>query len=411
MRLLRLRIKNIASLKNEHEIDFMEIQKESSLFAITGETGSGKSSILNSLGLALYGQIYKKNVNQLDVVTLGEKEGSIELIFQVKGKYYLADWRAKVRKQNGELYSTPQTPSRNLYTLEEPEFNSAKNIAAVSAPELLNLDFDQFCKCIILNQGEFAKFLTSSFTDRKDILEKLYPGELLESMGRELKLELDTLQSEKHDIEIKLGELRGDNLSGEVLKDQKSTLEKELKSLETSSKNLEELDYHFVSLCTYFDKYLDNEKKKENIKKDMVIETTKYNHILKNGELISERYQKALKVQEAELPALQGYLQKEETLKNLSDSLIGLQKRSTDSTRSLNELDSKIKQKDSESSEATNNLKTSDSALCFLSSFRESSFFFVSTAFSSSFMFSGMRFNSEFFVSTRTLSSFPVSST
>jgi len=103
MRLIRLRIKNIASLKGEHQIDFKQIQEQSPLFAITGETGSGKSSILNSIGLALYGQIYKKNVNQVDVVTLGEKDGSIELIFQVKGKYYLADWRARVRKQNGEF--------------------------------------------------------------------------------------------------------------------------------------------------------------------------------------------------------------------------------------------------------------------------------------------------------------------
>jgi DNA repair protein SbcC/Rad50 len=43
MRLLRLKIRNIASLKGEHEVDFLEIQKESPLFAITGETGSGKS--------------------------------------------------------------------------------------------------------------------------------------------------------------------------------------------------------------------------------------------------------------------------------------------------------------------------------------------------------------------------------
>lgn len=365
MRLLRLKVRNIASLRGEHEVDFMDIQRESSLFAITGETGSGKSSILNSIGLALYGQIYKKNVNQLDVVTLGEKEGSIELIFQVKGKFYLADWRAKVRKQNGELYSTPQTPSRNLYTIEEPEFSAPKNIAAVSAPELLNLDFDQFCKCIILNQGEFAKFLTSSFTDRKDILEKLYPGELLESMGRELKLELDVLQSEKHDIEIKLGELRGDNLSGDFLKEQKINLEVELKKLEAISKNIEELDYHFVSLHAYFEKYLDNERKKEIIKKDLSNDTTKYNHILKNGEAITEKYQKALKVQETELPALQLFLQKEETLKNLQDSFANIQKRTNDLQKNLSDVDTRIQTKESESRDAQGKLTTAESSLKF----------------------------------------------
>lgn len=365
MRLAKLRVRNIASLKGEHEIDFLEIQKESPLFAITGETGSGKSTVLNCIGLALYGQIYKKNVNQLDVVTLGEKDGSIELIFQVKGKFYLADWRAKVRKQNGELYSTPQTPSRNLYTIDAPEFSAAKNIATVTAPELLNLDFDQFCKCIILNQGEFARFLTSSFTDRKDILEKLYPGELLESMGRELKLELDSLQHEKHEIEIKLGELRGDNLSGEMLKEQKSSLEAELKRLEASSKNLEELDYHFVSLHAYFEKYLDNEKKKELIKKDLALETTKFNHLLKSGEAIAEKYQKALKVQETELPSLQALLQKEETLKNFQESLTGFQKKSADLHTSLEGLESRILLRESESRDAHAKLTTAEASLKF----------------------------------------------
>jgi exonuclease SbcC len=348
MRLIRLRVKNIASLKGEHEIDFQEIQRGSPLFAITGETGAGKSSLLNSIGLALYGQIYKKNVNQLDVVTLGEKEGSIELIFQVKGKNYLADWRAKVRKQNGELYSTPQTPARNLYTLEGTDFDASKLISKISSTELLNLDFDQFCKCIILNQGEFAKFLTSSFTERKDILEKLYPGELLESIGRELKLELDNLTASKNEVAIKLGELRGDNLSGDLLKEQKKSLELELTQLETASKNLEDLDYHFVSLFSYYEKFQENEKKKESIKRDMALETTKYNHLLKTGEALEEEYLNAKKAQETELPFLQAFLKKEETLKLLEEGWLGLKKRTLDLKNRINDTSSKLDKKISE---------------------------------------------------------------
>ena len=67
MRLIKLKIKNIASLKNEHYIDFSFIQNQAPLFAITGETGAGKSTILNAIGLVLYGKIYKNNVNQNDV--------------------------------------------------------------------------------------------------------------------------------------------------------------------------------------------------------------------------------------------------------------------------------------------------------------------------------------------------------
>ncbi len=343
MRLVRLRLKNIASLKGEHEINFHEIQKESPLFAITGETGAGKSSILNAIGLALYGQIYKKNVSQLDVVTLGEKEGSIELIFQAKGKYYLADWKGKVRKQNGELYSTPQTPLRNLYELETSDFDSKKNIAGMTTAELINLDFDQFCKCVILNQGEFAKFLTSSFTERKDILEKLYPGELLESVGRELKLQLDLLNQTKNEVDIKLGELKGDPLSGERLKIEKEELKNKLGSLESTTKNLEDLYYHFSSLCSYFEKHTENEKKKEIIKADMALETTKYNHLLKTTEELLSQLELLKAEQARELPLLQTYLKEEETLRHLQESFVPLKTRIGELREQRNQLDLKLK--------------------------------------------------------------------
>jgi exonuclease SbcC len=342
MRLIRLKIRNIASLKSEHEIDFSQILHGSALFAITGETGSGKSSILNSIGLALYGEIYKKNINQVDVVTLGEKEGFIELIFQVKGKYYLADWRARVLKQNGEPYSTPQSPTRNLYKLDGKEFDSPKVITTESCAELLNLNFDQFCRCIILNQGEFAKFLNSSFKDRRDILEKLYPGEMLDNISKELETEKKALEKSKHDLEIELHTLRGDNISGDALKNQKEELERQLKALENDSQQIEKLDYHFVSLLNYHDKFNDNEQKKARIKADMAIETTKYNHLLKASEEIQEQYLLAKKNQETQLPLLQTYLKKEETLKLLEEGWNGLKKRSEEILRNLNLINEKI---------------------------------------------------------------------
>ena len=343
MRLAKLKIRNIASLKGEHEIDFLEIQRESSLFAITGETGSGKSSILNSIGLALYGQIYKKNVNQIDVVTLGEKEGSIELIFQVKGKYFLADWRARVRKQNGEPYSTPQTPVRNLYEIESPDFNASKNISDKTVTELLNLDFDQYCKCIILNQGEFAKFLTSSFTDRKEILEKLYPGEMLESMSRELKLELDSLQKTKEALDIELQTLTGDGPSGDNLKEQKEAFEKELKVTETLAQQIEKIDSHFVSLIFNHDKFAENEKKIETIKKEMADHTSRFNLLLKKGQELSELKDLAVKERDSKLPGLQLLLKKEEGLKHQESQLKLTDAKKTDLLKTLERSEIEIK--------------------------------------------------------------------
>ena len=316
MRLIKLKIKNIASLRGEHEIDFAKIQNQSPLFAITGETGAGKSSILNSIGLVLYGKVYKSNVTQNDLVTLGEKEGQIELIFQAQGKYYLAFWRAKVRKQNGELYSTPQPAQRELYTLEGQSFESPKTILTTRTEELINLDFDQFCKCIILNQGEFAKFLSSSFTERKEILEKLYPGEMLESLSRELKSELDGLQKLKNDLDIELSALKGDGPQGDDLTTLKDKLEADYKLHEGWLTILESMDYHFISLHSYHKKFLDSQAKIETLKSTLTKETSIFNDYLSATQIAAEGLLNVQKEQENSLPGLQELLKTEEGLRN-----------------------------------------------------------------------------------------------
>lgn len=346
MRLIRLKVRNIASLKGEHEIDFTEISRGSPLFAITGETGSGKSSILNSIGLALYGEIYKKNINQVDVVTLGEKDGAIELIFQVKGNYYLADWRARVLKQNGEPYSTPQSPVRTLYKLEGEHFHSPKTATTTTTTELLNLDFEQYCRCIILNQGEFAKFLNSTFKDRRDILEKLYPGEVLDNISKELDAEKKLLEKSKQEIDIQLDTLRGDKTSGDELKVLKTVLEEELKLLEKTFLHVESLNNHFISVFSYYEKFHANERNKDKIKDTLDTETSRYNLILKTGESLQERHLAAKKAQETELPLLETYLKKEETLKHLEEGWLNHKKKYSEIQNTLSHLTEKILSKE-----------------------------------------------------------------
>lgn len=343
MRLIKLKIRNIASLKGEHEIDFASIQNQSPLFAITGETGAGKSSILNSIGLVLYGKVYKSNVTQNDLVTLGEKEGQIELIFQVKGKSYLALWRAKVRKQNGEYYSTPQTPQREMYTLDGLEFSSPKTILTVKTEELLNLDFDQFCKCIILNQGEFARFLSSSFTERKEILEKLYPGEMLESLSRELKTELDGLQKQKNELDIELATLKGDGPQGDDLTQLKGNLEQEFKLHEGWFTKLESMEYHYSTLSSYHQKNIESQNKIDSVKEILSKETSIQNELLVASQKAAEELLVVQKSYDEQYPGLQELLKSEEALKHAEDQRIHNELSLTKLSESVKLLDEKLK--------------------------------------------------------------------
>jgi exonuclease SbcC len=336
MRLLKLKVRNIASLKGEHQVDFEAIMKESPLFAITGETGAGKSTLLNSIGLALYGKIYKPHVQQNDVVTIGEKEGHIELIFEAKGKTYLASWRARVLKANGEPYSTPQSPLRELYVLKGNDFQSEKMITTTKVDDILNLDYEQFCKCVILNQGEFARFLNSPFNERKDILEKLYPGEVLESLSRELKLEIDAVSHDKNQLEVEAHTLKADGEDEQELKTQGAGLKSRQELLENWSTLLEKTFYHFGSVKSYHRKFHEYEIRKAQTEKEFAAETTTYNALLK----VLEDSTLSQKLAEAELgkrePELQELIKEEIELDHLRAQY------KTDSQKAI-ELESKIK--------------------------------------------------------------------
>lgn len=243
MKIDKIEIFNIASLKGKHEINFNKVYEASGLFAITGKTGSGKSTLLNCISLALYGQNYKKGAQSNDFVTLGESEGNIQLFFTQEGKHFCAHWSLKLRKKNGELLKKPQL-KRVLFQIIDDQ----KLAQEILPEDVLSLNFQEFCKTTILNQGEFARFLTSSFTERKDILEKFYQGENLEQLNINLREQIKELDqqllvqtqtieglSSEEDQLIKSKE----HLENDRIFIQKFTKNKD--SLESVAKNVEEL--------------------------------------------------------------------------------------------------------------------------------------------------------------------------
>jgi len=323
MKLLQIKIKNIASLQGLHEINFSLIEKSSSLFAITGETGSGKSTILNAISLALFGEVYKKNVNQMDLVTLGEKEAEIQLILMMKNQTYLADWKARIRKQDGEYLKQPLI-QRALFKLSEASFEAGREIVEEPIESLLMMNFDQFCKCIILNQGEFARFLTSSFTERKEILERLYPGEIFDNLSKIIKKDLDESIQKIHEITLKLEEIQFnpinfDNLNKLIAEETKKKQEFEvyLKELEGISQDLNSLNYSHQ-------KFHEHRERKEKLENELGIEINYFNEVLKEKDKIKQDYHELKKQSDIEIPKLQKLLKKEEELLHKKEFLKNL---------------------------------------------------------------------------------------
>jgi len=193
MKILAIRLENLASLAGRHEIDFTTAPlADQGLFAITGPTGAGKSTLLDALCLALYGstprlrqaptrdsQIEDVNHDTLttaDPRTLlrrGCASGFAEVDFVGRdGCRYRARWavRRARDKVDGSLQKTEQSLSElddgRLLTAQKREFDKL-------LPARLGLTFDQFTRAVLLAQSEFAAFLKADDNERSELLERL----------------------------------------------------------------------------------------------------------------------------------------------------------------------------------------------------------------------------------------------
>lgn len=269
MRIKKVIIENIASLRGEHIVDFDRFGEDNSTYAITGETGAGKSTILNSISLALYGQNYKRALTQVDFVTLGEISGKITLEFIYDHQIYKAIWQCKVKKNNGEDLKVPK-PKRELFQFTENKWNALELL-----PEaIIDLSFDQFCKTMILNQGEFANFLTSSFKERKDILEKFYDGEKLDLLSIKTRQKISELS---HSIENKKHQIDGleelSELNLEESKEKVFTLNSEKKISLLSQKKIDSILGRLKDINKYIEETDKSEKRIESLS-TIIKETT-----------------------------------------------------------------------------------------------------------------------------------------
>ncbi|MDR1809210.1 MAG: hypothetical protein LBR34_02240 [Prevotella sp.] len=249
MRIIIVRFKNINSLADEWEIDFSLPQfSENGLFVITGKTGSGKSSILDAVSLALYGKTPRfpdiKNNPIDEVMTRGAKDSYAEVEFEVNHKIYRSSWKIE-RNRNGNLNPVRRNISdeNNVILAEQIKSCDAKIV------EILGLTFEQFTKVILLAQGSFAAFLQADKADKGELLEQITGTEIYGEISKRVfercrseNRKLENISIELSAVKV-LPEEEVGCLQKEIaeIEEQKTALEKELLSVETARKWLNDL--------------------------------------------------------------------------------------------------------------------------------------------------------------------------
>jgi DNA repair protein SbcC/Rad50 len=173
MKILSIRFQNLNSLKGQHEIRFDQSPfLESGLFAITGPTGAGKTTILDAITVALYGRVHRHDRDAFEIMTRHTAECYSEVEFEVQGKAYRAWWA--LRRSRGKVDGKLQEVKMKL-TEVATEAILEEKLTEVKARivELTGLDYNQFLRSVMLSQGDFTRFLKASESERSELLEKI----------------------------------------------------------------------------------------------------------------------------------------------------------------------------------------------------------------------------------------------
>jgi exonuclease SbcC len=250
MKILKIEIENIQSLRNAN-IDFTQSPfDENALFLITGNTGAGKSTLLDAITLALYGRSPRHpNLEGKDlaevVMARHTAECSAKVVFKVDDspQEYLATWEAE-RSFRGKLNPEKEVKEiRRFFGNRQDQHDNVTKHKEIDSKiqEIVKLDYEQFLRSVLLAQGEFTKFLKAKPEERAELLEKITGTSIYKQISQKA---FEKHKAEKQQLDIlqtQLDELKNLMLTAEKteeLEQQKIRLNEEIANYKTALQSL-----------------------------------------------------------------------------------------------------------------------------------------------------------------------------
>lgn len=171
----RLEMSGFAPFRNRVEIDFDGLE----LFALTGPTGSGKSSVIDAMTFSLYGSVARYDRKSVEpVISLGMAETRVRFDFAVEGDRYTA---VRVVRRNAKGGAT--TAEARLLRNEEVVASGAAEVSQ-AVEEMLGLGLSHFTRSVVLPQGEFASFLHDTPAGQQELVKALLDMGVIDQVRR-----------------------------------------------------------------------------------------------------------------------------------------------------------------------------------------------------------------------------------
>ena len=196
MRLHRLTMTAVGPYAGTETIDFDRFAA-SGLFLLTGPTGSGKTTIIDAIVFALYGDVADADDSSKDRIRSRlagpETQTVVELVFSTSaGAYRVRRTPAYRRPKRRGTGTTPERASLKVWRLTGPDGRSADDAVLrpdEAGPELaraVGLSRSQFTQTVVLPQGKFARFLRASSDERHLLLRDVFGTRVYDDLQREL---------------------------------------------------------------------------------------------------------------------------------------------------------------------------------------------------------------------------------
>ena len=236
MRIHTIRLANLNALTGTWEIDLDHPAYSDNIYALTGPTGAGKTTILDAISLALYGRTPRlARIGKAGNEIMSRHSGTChaEITFSTRTGRYRSHWsqHRSRRKAGGEL----QNPKHELADAESGELlaTGLKDVAA-AIERLTGMDYQRFTRAMLLAQGDFAAFLRAAPDERAPLLEQITGTEIYSRISIAVHERLrDALEQQRQLATETAGITPLDAATHTALTQESAALQKQLAALAT----------------------------------------------------------------------------------------------------------------------------------------------------------------------------------
>jgi DNA repair protein SbcC/Rad50 len=246
MKPLKLTLSAFGPYAGTEVIDFRDL-KDRTFFLIHGRTGGGKTSLLDAMCFALYGDTSGDERAGKDMRSHhAEPDQRTEVVFDFaigKEVYRVARSPQQERPRKRGAGTVPEQPTATLWRRTGITKDEAEGSVLAAQPakvtsevqKLLGFKSDQFRQVVVLPQGQFRKLLMSESDERGKILESLFKTEIYSRIERALKEEAKDIKDRWNELNVRIQTLLNQaNVSGvEELAEQKTKCSSQVKATES----------------------------------------------------------------------------------------------------------------------------------------------------------------------------------